>query len=212
MYNLLLDMTKGEANAMVRRNPKHGWLAWKKLAFVLNPRTLASGIKAISAMLSPYKISRATKADQEIEEWEDQMVKLRAQYNQVLTTKMEVAVLCSMLPKDLKEKVLDECVVNWGGTPEDEAEVLLTRVKSHINEIAKARRETSGPRLMDVEDVSSWEIWSGWGSWRSSIGSDAREPWSGDEKSALVGCDIQRARKGGKNGEKRFPKALHRLR
>ena len=48
MYNLLLNMTTGEANAMVRRCNGHGWLAWKKITSALNPRTLASVVKAIS--------------------------------------------------------------------------------------------------------------------------------------------------------------------
>ena len=51
-------------------------LAWKKLTSSLNPRTLASGIKKISAVLSPNKITQAAKADVEIEQWEDAMAKL----------------------------------------------------------------------------------------------------------------------------------------
>lgn len=31
MYNLLLNMSTGEGDAMVRRCPEHGWLAWKRL-------------------------------------------------------------------------------------------------------------------------------------------------------------------------------------
>lgn len=84
MYNLLLNMTAGGANAMVRRCPSQGWLAWKKLSSSLNPRTLASGIKAISAVLSPNKIAKATRADQDIEHWEGRMSKLRTEYRQEL--------------------------------------------------------------------------------------------------------------------------------
>lgn len=46
--------------------------------------------------------------------------------------------------------------------------------------------------------------WSGWGSWRSSIGSDERESWSGDEKSEVEGCDVQLVGKGSKNGGQGF--------
>ena len=107
MYNLLLNMTTGEANAMVRRCNGQGWLAWKKITSSLNPRILASGIKAISAVLSPGKMI-AAKADVEIETWEDRMAKLSTEYGQEVSGKMKVAVLYSMLPKDLQEKVLDE--------------------------------------------------------------------------------------------------------
>ena len=58
MFNLMLNLTASEANATVRRCQGLGWLAWKRLTSSLNPRTLASGIKAISAVLAPGKISR----------------------------------------------------------------------------------------------------------------------------------------------------------
>ena len=58
----------------------------------------------------------ASKADAVVDEWEDKLVKLQTQYGQVLTSKMKVAVLYSMMPKDLQEKVLDACAVAWDGT------------------------------------------------------------------------------------------------
>lgn len=72
-------------------------MVWKKLTSVLSPRD-RGGIKAFSVVLSPSEICRATKADQDIEEREDQMMKLHTQYNQELMAKMKVAVMSSMLP------------------------------------------------------------------------------------------------------------------
>lgn len=82
MYNLLLNITTGEANAMVRRCLGQGWLAWKTLTSSLNPRTLASGVNAISAVLSPNKITKSAKADHDIEQWEDRMAELRSECGQ----------------------------------------------------------------------------------------------------------------------------------
>lgn len=79
MYNLLFHMTTGEANAMIRRCPSQEWLPWNNLTASLNPRTLASGIKAISAVLSPDKITRSTSADQDIEQWEAKMARLNTE-------------------------------------------------------------------------------------------------------------------------------------
>ena len=155
MFNLLLDMTTGEANAMVRRCQGQGWLAWKKLTASLNPRTLASGIKAISSVLSPGKIGQAAKADSELECWQDRMAKLSTEYGQVLSAKMKVAVLYSMLPKDLQERVLDECAVNWDETPEKEAAEMFTKLKGQIKNIAKSRREMIGPKPVEVDGVTN---------------------------------------------------------
>ena len=159
MFNLLLNMTTGEANAMVRRCQGQGWLAWKRLTSSLDPRTLASGIKAISSVLSPGKIGQAAKADSELERWEDRMAKLSTEYGQVLSANMKVAVLYSMLPKDLQERVLDECAVNWDETPEGEAAEMFTKLKGQIKNIAKSRREMIGPKPMEVDAVAAWGGW-----------------------------------------------------
>ena len=60
LHNLLLNLTTGEANAVVRRRRgRNGWLAWKRLCTILNPKTLASGVKLISQVLNPQKIMDA---------------------------------------------------------------------------------------------------------------------------------------------------------
>ena len=92
MFNLFLNITTGEANSVVRRGLGSGWLAWKRLTSSLNPRTLASGVKAISAVLAPPRVPQANKADQTLDEWEDKLVKLGTEYGQALTAKMKVAV------------------------------------------------------------------------------------------------------------------------
>ena len=83
--------------------------------------TLASGVKAISQVLNPGKIINAPKADSMIDAWEDKMAKLSAEYGEEVSAKMKVAVLYAMLPKDLQERVLDKCAVNWDGAKEAEA-------------------------------------------------------------------------------------------
>jgi hypothetical protein len=162
LYNVLLNTTTGEANAVVRRSLGLGWLAWKRLVSTLNPRTLASGIKAISSVLNPQKITNAAKADMMLDEWDDRLAKLRTEYSQDLTSKMKVAVLYSMLPKDMQEKVLDACSVAWDGTTESDAIDLYAKVKTQVKNIAKARREMQGPKPMEVDMVSNrWADWSG---------------------------------------------------
>jgi hypothetical protein len=161
MYNVLLNTTTGEANAVVRRSLGMGWLAWKRLVSSLNPRTLASGIKAISGVLNPAKITNAAKADAMLDEWDDKLAKLRTEYSQDLTSKMKVAVLYSMLPKDLQERVLDACSVAWDGTTEGDATELYAKVKAQVKNFAKARRELQGPKPMEVDMVTNkWADWS----------------------------------------------------
>ncbi len=197
MFNVLLNITTGEANAVVRRSLGMGWLAWKRLTSSLNPRTLASGIKAISSVLTPPKVTNATKADHCLDEWEDKLVKLNTEYGQAITAKVKVAVVYGMMPKDLQEKILDECAVNWDQTTEVEAAALLTKIKSNVRNVAKARREMAGPRPMEVDRVSAWEDWGDeWGD-----GNEGEEN-GGEEKGEY---DIRYVGKGGgKKGGKGF--------
>ena len=168
MYHVLLNITTGEANAVVRRSLGSGWLAWKRLTSSLNPRTLASGIKTISAALNPQRITMASKADAVVDEWEDKFVKLQTEYGEVLSSKMKVAVLYSMMPEDFQEKILDACAFAWDGTSEAGAGELHEKVKIQIKNLAKARREMQGPKPMEVDRIANsradWSVdWDrGW--------------------------------------------------
>lgn len=201
MFNILLNITTGEANAVVRRSLGMGWLAWKRLTSSLNPRTLASGVKAISAVLTPPKVTQAMKADHCLDEWEDKLVKLNTEYGQAITAKVKVAVLYGMMPKDVQEKILDECAVSWDQTTEDEAATLLTKIKSNVRNLAKARREMSGPKPMEVDHVSSWEEWNWGGEWYDESETEedkSEERDDGEANIRYVG------KGGGKKGGKGF--------
>ena len=140
MFNLLLSIPAGEANSAVRRSLGSRWLAWKRLTSSLNPRTLASRVKAISAVLAPPRVSQATKADRTLEEWDDRLVNLGTEYGQELTAKVRVAVLHGMMSEDVQDKVLDACAVNWDETAESEAGRLHTKIKVQLWNIqGKAR-------------------------------------------------------------------------
>jgi hypothetical protein len=99
------------------------------------------------------KITQAAKADMILDEWDEKLAKLRTQYSQDLTNKMKVALMYSMLPKDLQEKVFDACSVAWDGTSEGDARELYLKVKSQVKNLAKARREMQGPKPMEVDRV-----------------------------------------------------------
>ena len=157
LYSLLAGMTTGEANAVVRRSGRNGLLAWKRLSSSLNPRTLGSGIKAISAVLNPGRVTNAAKADHAIEAWEDNLAKLAKEYGEVISAKMKVAVLYAMLPKDLQERALDKCAVSWGNASEDDAKLIFTKIREETKNVAKSRRDMATPKPMEVDEVTRKE-------------------------------------------------------
>ena len=205
MYNLLLNVTTGEANAVVRRSLGAGWLAWKRLTSSLNPRTLASGIRAISSVLTPPKVTHATKADQTLDEWEDKIAKLSTEYGQELTSKVKVAVLYAMMPKDMQEKILDACAVNWDDTSEADAGQLYMKIKTQLRNLAKARREIAGPRPMEVDRVSAWEWSEPTSAWAGGWGDPTEDAENAEEDQGGNEAYIQYIGKGGgKKGGKGF--------
>ena len=113
-----------------------GWAGMgglEKVAFVIYPEDVGGvGRLCVCGAAPPGKILQATKADIEQESWEDRMAALSMEYGQVLSANMKVEVLCALLPKDLQEKVLDECAVNWDETPETEGGVLFTKIRGQI--------------------------------------------------------------------------------
>lgn len=176
LYNVMMNLTTGEANAVVRRCRGNGLWAWRKLSTQLNPRTLASGVKAISQVLNPPKITNSTKADTAIDAWEEKMVKLNVEYGEELSSKMKVAVMYSILPKDLQEKVLDKCAVSWDGAREVEAAVVFEKVREEVKNIAKSRRDMVTPKPMEVDRIQAEGGWWNTGAYCEYCKEEEEEP------------------------------------
>ena len=110
-----------------------------KLCTSMNPRTLASGIKMISQTMNPPKVQDPKKVDMAIDIWEDKVAKLSVEYGETLSNKVKVATLYGMLPKDLQERVLDRCAISWDSAKEEDAAMILARLKEEVKNIAKSR-------------------------------------------------------------------------
>ena len=72
---------------------------------------------------------------------------------------MKVAVLYTLLPKDLQEKTLDKCAVCWDKVKEMDAAVIFGRIKEEVKNIAKFRRDMIIPKPMEVDKVKAeWDV------------------------------------------------------
>ena len=109
--------------------------------------------------------------------------------------------MSGMMPKDLQEKILDECAVNWDETSEGEAATLLTKIKANVRNVAKARRELAGPRPMEVDRVSAWEEWNWSGDWCDENETEENKSEEKDEGEANIRYV---GKGGGKKGGKGF--------
>ena len=73
--------------------------------------------------------------------------------NSTVNSKMKVAVLCAMLPKDLQEKVSDKCAVIRDKAKEQEAALIFIRVKEEVKNVVKSRRYMIIPKPMDIDTI-----------------------------------------------------------
>ena len=78
---------------------------------------------------NPGRIVNGAKADVAIDMWEHHSAKLSTEYGEEVSAKMKVAVLFAMLPKDLQEKVLDKCAMNWEWAKQEDAVTIYNKVK-----------------------------------------------------------------------------------
>ena len=142
LHHLLGDLTTGEAHAMIRRcRGENGLLAWKKLASSANPKTLASGLKCINLVHNPPRITEVRQIDICIEEWESKLEKLNLEYGEVVSPKVRLAILYGMLPREVQERVLDRCRIQWTSIRDDDLARTVQSVVEEVTELAKARRD-----------------------------------------------------------------------
>ena len=85
-------------------------------------------------------VSQANKLDQTLDQSEDRLVEWKTENGQEFTAKVKTAVSYGMMPKELQDKVLDVCAVNWDETTESEIGRLYTKIRVQLRNIAKARR------------------------------------------------------------------------
>ena len=118
VFRLLCGLTKGEANAIVRgaalggkngsNERKNGFLALKLLSKRFNPKTPAKLFKSLMDIMIPGMIKEVMDVPRKIEEWELECARVKEEHGdkEGLTEGMMVAVLISVIPKDMKEMVL----------------------------------------------------------------------------------------------------------
>ena len=75
----------------------------------LQPQTLASGLKALTAVHNPPKILDIKRMDIQLEEWEAKMERLTVEYSEHISGKVKLAILYGVLPQEVQEKMLDKC-------------------------------------------------------------------------------------------------------
>lgn len=154
IYSLLVLLTKGDANAVVCRVRRdNGLAAWRKLCNISSPKTLATAVVAMRNVQNPGKINDAMKVESAIDDWEDKITKLENDFGEKLSFPMRIATLYGMVPKEMQDRLLDKCQINWTKRSETEAKNEYSILKQEMKNYSRARKNDRVP--MDCSAVTS---------------------------------------------------------
>ena len=105
---MVAGLTIGDASTVVRSAAmgeagKSGLWVLKQLQKRCNPRTIGRRLKALMGVVAPSPVKSMGEVVRKVEEWELGVKKVEAEYGEPIPGSMQVAVLISMLPKELQD-------------------------------------------------------------------------------------------------------------
>lgn len=108
VFRVVAGLTTGDASTVVRSAAmgeagKSGLWALKQLQKRCNPRTIGRRLKALMGVVAPSQVKLMGEVVRKVEEWELAVKKVEAEYGECIPGSMQVAVLISMLPKELQD-------------------------------------------------------------------------------------------------------------
>ena len=149
LFGIIVQSTTGEANVVVRGVPERGCLfdgfaAILELNTRFNPHTPTRILQFLTVVVSPPPIKDIRFLAMAIETWEAKRHKLKNEFQEEFSDAVQVAILVSMLPKDLQD------VIFQMGHGE---KLKYLEVRDKVMGIANHRSAMSTPTPMDIGSV-----------------------------------------------------------
>lgn len=162
LFGVLCSLTAGEANVVVRSVVQKGagycgFAALCLLSQRFNPKTPARILQFLSVILSPTPVKDVRLLERAVEEWELKRGTLKVEFGEELSDNIAVAILTSMIPRDLQDVVFQ---MGHAG------QVLkYAAVRDKVMSIASHRAQMAVPTPMDIghvgeldhDHLSHWE-------------------------------------------------------
>ena len=150
LFNVLCGLTTGEANLIVRSTSDKGmgycgFIALCLLSRRYNPKTPARVLQYLTAVLSPPVVKDVRLLESAIEEWEAKKYRLKSEFKEELSDNVSIAILTSMLSRDLQDMVYQQGKL--GET------LTYKEVRDKVMSVAGHRAHQAVPAPMDVGQV-----------------------------------------------------------
>ena len=106
LYDILCQFCSGEALMVVRSvEDMEGIKAWQRLHKKYNPKTMARGVRMLTEVIGPPKITELTNFETSVTMWEEKVKRLTAQFNENVSNNMKIAIFTNMMPASLQDFV-----------------------------------------------------------------------------------------------------------
>ena len=111
LFARLMEITKEDAQKVVRnegvKSGRCGFWALRKMMERFNPRSYMRLLKLLLKVIKPKEAKHVKEVQSAVEDWENDIAKLEEEYGETLNESIKVAILISMIPDDLQEKVFE---------------------------------------------------------------------------------------------------------
>ena len=110
LYAKLMEVTKEDAQKLVRNGGmKNGWRcgfrALRDLAERYNPKSYMKRLKMLLGVIKPAEAKSVKDVQAAVDEWGARLLRLKQEYGSEIQEDIKVAILISMVPEGLQEKI-----------------------------------------------------------------------------------------------------------
>jgi hypothetical protein len=112
LYARLMEVTKDDAQKMVRNGGmkykrRCGFRALRDLAERYNPKSYMKHLKMLLGVIKPAEAKSVKDVQAVVDEWEARLLRLEQEYGSEIAEDIKVAILISMVPEALQEKIFE---------------------------------------------------------------------------------------------------------
>ena len=146
LFILITTMTSGEPLQLLHNCNFNGAEAWRRLTKRYSPSSPLRAMQLMMQVIAPEKAKSVTDIRNIIEKWVSRVLMLQRDFEEKVGSKVKAAILISILPKDLRDSLIQQA----------DKFVEYQPTKEKVIAIVEAKIAMRSPDEMDVDEFTWW--------------------------------------------------------